>query len=493
MKKILILLLLILTMTGVYACDSTTTAITTTPVSIPSDNHQAAVDETIYVNANVLGDTESLIVVSRIKNAEPGYYTEYGNFLSAQNLTGSESILVESDRLEIPVAKACNDFYYRSLLSSGYELPFILSFEYKKDGVIIDPISEVEGSGVYDIQITVESNQFAKAGFVNQYMSYLQIAINADNTTFPVVSGGSVVLAGGVYTAAFMTLPGTSGLYTITVETTSFSIDSIQASFTHFEPSILGDQLAGFGESMQTLITGLQTLRDGQIAMKSGVSDINTAIMALSSGSSDLAAGLDEIVSGLSQMSDSAQTLASNLSALSQAANQLAISGSALMDAYGNMMITIEDVVTTFSALHSDDEALLTKLLTLSQTASAIEAAFDTYVDGVGSCAENLALLSTGLNQLAASLEAITTALTSLSDGAGNISDGITAITAAMANLPDSLQTMIDAQTVIIENLQTSLGDMQFLFEQPEALVSFTSDANLSPDSIQFVYTIPAF
>ncbi|MFA5036288.1 MAG: hypothetical protein WC479_03845 [Candidatus Izemoplasmatales bacterium] len=492
-KKLLLSLLLLFTVTGLFACDSTTSTTTATPVVIPSDSHQATVDETIYINADATGEIESLVVVSRIKNALPGYYTEYGDFLSAQNLSGSESILVGSDRLEIPIAEACDDFYYRTQLSPEYEVPFLLTFNYEKNGLPIDPIVQTGEAGNYDIEITVTSNPNADLGFVNQFMCYLQLSLDADKTSFPTVSGGSVVLAGGTYTIAFMTLPGASAVYTLSVETTSFSISSIQASFTRFDPSILGDQLADFGENMSTLITGLTAIRDGQITMKAGLTEMHTAIAVLSAGSSELSDGLDAILTGISQMADAATTLASNLAVLSQATDQLATSGSTLTAGYANLMIAVNDVVSTFSSLHADDVALLTKLMTLSQTAAAIETALGTYVGGVSSCAENLALLSAGMNQLATSLTTIKTTLIDINSGASDVSIGLAALTSALAGLPDSIEVMINAQTLIIDNLTDSLSEMQFLFNQPETLISYTSPDNPSPNSIQFVYTIPAF
>jgi hypothetical protein len=97
------------------------------------------------------------------------------------------------------------------------------------------------------------------------------------------------------------------------------------------------------------------------------------------------------------------------------------------------------------------------------------------------------------MNQLATSLTTIKTTLIDINSGASDVSIGLAALTSALAGLPDSIEVMINAQTLIIDNLTDSLSEMQFLFNQPEALISYTSPDNPSPNSIQFVYTIPTF
>ncbi|HRY78696.1 MAG TPA: hypothetical protein P5154_08030, partial [Candidatus Izemoplasmatales bacterium] len=160
---------------------------------------------------------------------------------------------------------------------------------------------------------------------------------------------------------------------------------------------------------------------------------------------------------------------------------------------YDGLMDAVNDVYGTFAALHSDDVDLMTKLVTLSQTAAAIESALETYVGGVNDCADGLASLSEAMNQWVDALETADAALRTLAESENELSAGLGEVATALAGVPDALQTMIDAQSTIIEDLTASLDPLVFLFAEAQPLPSFTSSANPTPNSVQFIYSVGGF
>jgi hypothetical protein len=249
MKRVILCGVIILTCWAFWGCDTTSTTTVSTTSLILLDRGTVAQDETIYIEAGTDGNAETMILVSRIPQATRGTYDQYGSFTAAQNLSGREPLLVENGQLRIPVASEGTDFYYRATLAEGYEPPFLLAFTYRKNGMVIDPADEKGNAGLFSIEIRVRPNPAATAEFRNRFLCQLQVTVPAAGTTITEAAGGTVVLTGGSFTTGFMTLPGSSATYSLSWETTDFSIRSIQATFTPFSPEVLGSDLSGFGTS----------------------------------------------------------------------------------------------------------------------------------------------------------------------------------------------------------------------------------------------------
>ena len=493
MKKGLMVILSFLALLTIWGCGATTTTTTTTSSLELLDRGTVPTDQTVYIEAGTDGTIGTMIVVSRIPRAIRGTYCEYGRFTASQNLTGSQPIEMETGQLFIPVSTDGADFYYRTTLADGYEPPFLLTFKYRKDGVLIDPAIEKGNDGHYTVEIEVTANPEAEDGFLDRFMCQVQVAVPATGTQITGTMGGTVVLAGGTYTIGFMTLPGTSATYSLTLDTDAFSIRSIQATFTPFNPEVLGEDLSGIGTGLQTLLEGLIELRDGQTQLKDGLETLSSTLALLSAGSWEATEGLDQLALGLGELTDSAGLLSDNLALIAAGANQLKTSGVSVLAGYDGLMSAVNDVYGTFAPLHSDDVELMTKLITLTQTATAIESALETYVDGVNDCADGLASLSVAMNQWIAALETAEAALRTLAESENELSAGLEEVAMALTGIPESLQAMIDAQTTIISNLSASLNPLAFLLTEAQPLWSFTSSANPTPNSVQFIYSVSGF
>ncbi len=496
MKKILFLslsaLFLFVTLSG---CGLTTTAATTTTTTITALTEEIAAikDETVYLTADANGVIGRMIVINRLADVEPGIYVDRGRFTAAFGLSGDETVTIGDNGLRLNIDSHYEEYYYRAELGAGYAAPFAIDIAYELDGEPVD-VGEIVGTaGVVTLKMTVSVNPEAEAYFRDKYLCNLQLKLDSGKTRILQATGGTTILAAGVYTIAFLVLPGTSKTFSVTVDTDAFGIGGIEASFTRFDPAMLGDDFAGFGAAMADLILGLEALRDGQVDLADGLADVRAAVDALLVGSADITGGIGAYQDAANLLLASLSELSDHITALSLGASGLQDAGSALLEGYAGLMGIINDVAATFAALHPEDEALLTKLTTMTQTAAAIEAALSAYVGGVDSLSSNLAILAAGLAQLEAGTELLNAGLTELVQASGNIMDGLAMTGSGFDVIVAALPAMIDAQSAMMAGLSDAITGLAFLDIVPGDYVSFTDPDNPVPGSVQFIYSIPGF
>ena len=495
MKKILsCFCFMVFSLLSLTACQETTLPVaTTTQEPLPTNEIHPFLDQTIYLQADLYGAVESLIAVSRIKADAPGLYVEYGAFLAAENLSGTHPILVETDRLIVPVLSASEEHYYRSTLSETYEPPVLFEFAYHKSGEAIDPINERGSSGTYALTLHVSPNPDADPVFQSGFVTSMQVTIGAEGSTIIDSSGGMVVMTGGSYTVSFMTLPGMTQDYVLSWETTRFAITSVQAILTPFDPAMLGEDLSGMADGIGVLQTGLTSLHAGMASVREGLVSIGTAVHDLQTGLASASTGLDQLAIYLEQFADALDEFHDNFMMIHTTMATLQTSGESLLLGYSGLMASIEEVVTTFSALHSDDMDLMTTLMTLSQTATAIQDALTTYISGVDQTASGIAQLATGLDTLTLSIRSLATSLTDLADGVDTIDAGLVALEIGFVDIISAYDVLLEAHSEIVGGLNESMDAIGFLLDDPITLSSFTSPDNPIPEQLQFIFSIPVF
>ncbi|MFH0993851.1 MAG: hypothetical protein V1761_05840, partial [bacterium] len=324
MKKILFIslsaLFLLVTLSG---CGLTTTGATTTTTtgSTPTEEVAAIKDETVYLTADATGAIHKMIVINRLVAVEPGIYVDRGRFTAAFGLSGDEPVTIGETDLRLMIDTHYDEYYYRAELGAGYTAPFQIDVVYEMDGEAVDVDQIVGTAGTVTIRMTVSVNPDAEAYFRENYLCNLQLKLDSGQNRIVQAPGGTTVLAIGIYTIAFMVLPGATKTFAVTVDSDAFGIAGIEASFTRFDPAMLGDDFSTFGTAMIELSAGLEAMQSGQIDLADGLDEILTAVAALQAGSANLTEGLAAYQEAASQLSASLTDLSGNVTALSRGAS----------------------------------------------------------------------------------------------------------------------------------------------------------------------------
>lgn len=324
LRKLLIGTLSVLFALSLSSCTAATTSTTHTTFVQPTNEIAAVKDETIYLEAGTDGTVERVVEIVRLENVVSGLYVDEGNFRVAEDLSGSATILVETGRLLVPVMSERTEHYYRAELGEGYKPPFLITFEYLRDAVSVDPSTRWNSSADHAIVIHVEANPEATEAFRSGYVCALQITIESDVVEAPEIDGGLVVLAGGSYLISLTSLPGSTGDYRVEYRGTDFGIASIQATFTRFTPAFLGSGLSGFASAMPEMTGGIADLADGTADLHQGLLNLSDAAHSLSSGSAGLSDGIVELHDGLVAVALGAHATADALDTLADTAALLA-------------------------------------------------------------------------------------------------------------------------------------------------------------------------
>lgn len=493
-KKISVTCLLLFLTSLLIACQKDiTTTIAPVTTEFPTNEVTSPVDQTIYLQADVTGAVTSLVAVNRIRQATPGLYVEYGDFRSAANLSGTSPVMVEQGRLLVPVLAESTDYYYRATLNETVAPPCLLSFSYEKEGIDIDPLQEKGGSGSYAVDISIAPNPEAHQAYQNSFLVSLQLTIPATGTTITDSGGAMVLLSGGSYTVSFLSFPGMTTDARFAFDTVSFAITSVQATFIPFDPALLGSDMGTFASDIEALENGLGSLKTGLQDISDGMTTLSSNLVLLKNGLSQSATGIGFINAGVSELASALTLIKTNYDTFHEGLLTLQSSGLLIQNGYDALMLSVTDVVTTFSALHSDDVELMTKLATLSQTATAVDSALSAFLSGLDDLCDASGALSTGLAEVESGLQTIADQLDTLSDGVSSIDTGLGVISGNLSLLPSAIDTIISAIGTMQEGLETGHGKLAFLYAEPSVLPSFTSNDNPAPGQLQFIYSIPAF
>jgi hypothetical protein len=490
-KKFGSMALLIVCLCALMACGQTNTTTTTTTTGVIPTNEIAAVkDETIYIETNPDGSVESMITVNRLIQASRGLYIDYGRYDSAANLSGTSTILIQDDRLLLPVLEDKDEYFYRATLANGYEAPFLLSIQYLVDGVATVHTVRQDIRKQHTILIRVEVNPNAEETFQSGYLCALQVTLKSQLIRSLNATGGLVVLAGGNTQISLSVLPGSSAEFRIEYEAMEFGISSIQGTITRFDPSFMGSELLGMASSMPLLTEGIRQLALGTEELRQGLAELSDAMHDLSMGSSDLVGGIAQLKAGLLAAANAARQTENALSIMAQSAETLRQGEAGILQAYEGLLLQILDVQATFSVLHSDDLILLTKLAAMTATAQAIQSALEDHFHGMTDFTNGLAIIVGGFGTFADGLDEIVLTISMLESGAEDLSEGLSQLDQALRPLPANVNTVTSALNAIATELESAFSSLSLLFEDTSEWTSYVGEENVSPHSVQFVIRV---
>ncbi|PNT94236.1 hypothetical protein CDQ83_12380 [Clostridium thermosuccinogenes] len=495
----------------------------------PVEKAEALKDETVYGILNHDGTVDSLYVVNRFNVLKGGVYTDFGDYAEIENLTDGEKPEISGDAIQWNLKKSSGGFYYKGVLKTK-ELPWDFDIRYTLDGSEISAEDLAGKKGKVGIIITVSPDEKSEAYFRDNYAIQMQVPVNLSSSTVINADGATRVVTGSTETLTYTVLPGTSGTYSITLETECFEMDGINIGILAADYSSVidtGDISKGFAslsDGMGEMISGTSKLKDGMEKLAGGIGEMLDGHERLSHNGSAIINGMEDYKKGLGEFSSSLASLAGGSKEIKSGLSQIAPKGKALTDGYRQIEETLKAKLPTREEKEqlkwvaqfadSSDEAaarmgsmalsMLEQIEGIEQLYNAIStlnSGLDQYTSGVSEIADNYGDFDSGISRLPEAAEELSKGYSSLLEGNKQFIGGLSSLKSGMSALneeakavPEGIQKLIDGQNRIkdgVAEAEQTIKEISGGASKEKNLVSFVSPRKASVNSVQFLLRTP--
>ena len=431
------------------ACLSLTlaAALAVTPITAWADTAQTnnvPKEEVIYVNLNSDGSVDQIYVVNQFQLTEETTVEDYGHYSSVRNLTTTDPITLEGDRItfQAPAGK----FYYQGNLESK-NIPWDISVTYALDG---KPITGEELAGTNGhLEMTLS---FAPApGSDPIYSDHfaLQVTVTMDSERCTGISAPNATLAnvGSDKQMSYIILPGKSKSYTISADVTDFEMSGIQINGIPLQLDIDDPDTSEIKDKIYELQDGAVELDDGAVRLDDGAAELYDGITQLQDGSEDLTDGAEELYDG-------AKDLQTAVRQLRNGSAQIAEKGGELSDGFGQLIQNTPELKEGIASFQDQTAGLLTLAGVSVQLPQAPEEdPLNTQV-----LLQRGAVLDQALESL---LEQLSRQKTEPVPGASHLAVGASSVEGSSRSLLDSLLPQLLSQMRQLNTLLT--GTLQYV------------------------------
>lgn len=293
------------------------------PASAIATEQPSLKEEVVYINLSSDGSVNAVYVVNIAYPGENGTVIDYGKYVNVRNMTTSDSIDIDDDRIQIQTT--AEKVYYEGTLGS-VEIPWVFEFKYFMDGQEYSAQEVAGKSGALEILFSIKKNENTSGVFFKNLTLQAAFTLNTLICRNIVAKDASFANVGEKKKLTYTVLPGEESQFSITADVENFEMDAVMINALPLSMSIDDEMLSGITElrdAIEALDDGANKLDDAIAEMESAVdSDLASAARKLKSGSGELVSSVEMLVNGLSSANTAASDVAAGTSDLSEGISQ---------------------------------------------------------------------------------------------------------------------------------------------------------------------------
>lgn len=468
-------------------------------------------DESVYANLSNSGEVLGVYVVNSFELSESSVITDYGSYEKVINLTGSQTLVREGDKITFQAEKGV--FHYQGNPKS-YDLPWSFDLSYRLDGEEIPPSRLAGKSGKLETVISVKRNEKADPVFYKSFTVQITVSLDGELCTQINAPGATIITNGGNKQLSYTVLPGTEKEFAFSASVTDFEMEPITIACIRSEIDLDLDSIdmSGFTEDLSKLEDGIAQLDDGINEIKQGLGDLNGGLSEYAAGIEEFGGGISSLYDGASSLSTGISELQAGLSELSGKGSELVFGAKAMLDAafdaansslsevFGSFGIeapvltpetyesVLNGIITAYPQAKDDLEGLRAQL----DAAAGFYNGIVEYTQGVSSAYDGIKSLGQGASMLKDGLYELSGSSASLSEGAGELSLGLYSLSGGFNELVSG-SGRLRAETAGIEEkaknqIALFVDDFSKKYSGEFKPLSYASDRNTGIRSVQFVF-----
>ena len=446
-------------------------------------------EEVVYGILDSNGSVKNIYVVNIFEDND---IVDYGNYKKVRNMTTSEKINQNGDKISINTS--ADRLYYEGTVEKR-ELPWNIGIEYRLDGKKMYGEELAGKNGALEIKISVDKNPEVNSTFFDNYT--LQIALSLDTKLAKNIESKNAVVAeaGGKKQLTYTILPGQGADISVTADVRDFEAEAITINGIRMNLDMVIDD-EEFSNQISRLTNAIKELDDGAGEMLKGVSDLSSGMNKYVEGLKAFKNGMSELGLGVDKLDQGAKGISMGLSELSKRKDLL------LQGALGIQSSTFDEVNSRLSAMNlgfppltpGNYEGILRDIPELAPIKAQLDGIVQ-FTNGLKNYMDGVAELSLGASDLAKGTLELNSSISEIPKLANDLYNGGAELNSAMEKLKKGLAEYKQGTNQLrnrTSNIDAEIGDtidgiMDSILGDGDEIISFISDKNTNVSSVQFV------
>ena len=446
-------------------------------------------EEVVYGMLGLDGSVKSLYVVNILKGGE---VTDYGNYSEIRNMTSTETLHLDGDRITVNTAAA--KLYYQGKLISQ-NLPWSITIRYFLDGEELTGPELAGKSGELRIAVSITQNQAVDPSFYEGFALQLSITLDTLLCDNIVADGATIAEAGRNKQLSFTVLPGEGAKLQVTASVHDFEMEPISINGIRLNLGISFDETV-FTNQISQLIAAIEGVDDGAGELLDGVRQLSEGMASYVEGLKEFKDGIVQLDSGVDGLKEGAQALDKGLLELSKQNTELIAGASAIRQTFFdtvNAQISAMElglpVLTpkNYSLILSGIPELATVKNQLDNIVKFTEGLIG-YTEAVSQLGEGASALSKGATELKSGSAVLATSAKELYDAAVTLNTAVGEVRDGLAAYKEGTKMIRDGTSGLNSEVENQInGILDSISGNGSKLVSFVSEKNTEVMAVQFV------
>lgn len=336
-------------------------------------------EEVIYCILKNDGSVNGVYAVNSFKG---GDITDYGNYTSVKNLTTTDSIKQERDKITLHTD--AEKVYYQGNMDTK-EIPWNIAITYKMDGKEYSA-EEIAGmSGELEMHISITQNTYCDDSFFNGYALQASLTLDGNKCTNIEAEDATIVNIGANKQLSYIILPGNGKEIEITADVKDFEMDAISINAMKLNMNLemdteeLTEKVEDIQDAIRELDDGAKELDDGAAELSDGAKELDDGAKDLSDGAKRLYDGTVTLDSGAQTLDEGVASLNKGIKTMQEALKTLDKKSSTLKKGSSEVLKALQQMQTALSGVSMDAQ----QLTALSTASTQIKGGIDSLVTGL--------------------------------------------------------------------------------------------------------------
>lgn len=366
-------------------------------------------EEVIYCMLDNEGSVTGLYAVNSFAG---GDIVDYGTYTNIRNLTTTDEILVDGDRIIVHTDAA--KLYYQGDLETK-DIPWTFDISYKLDGQKYEPEELAGKSGKLELTISITENPACDPSFFDGYA--LQATVTLDTKLCDNISAEDATIAnvGSTKQLSYIILPGKEKDINISADVKDFEMDEITINGMKLDLSMDIDD-SKITDKVSELQDAVTSLKDGASDLKDGAGDLKDGANNLKDGAIKLWDGTNDLEDGAVKLNDGAKSVYDGSTALNSGA-------ASLQKGVTSLNTGIKNIQTALTALNGQSESLNAGSMEVLNALKLIQSS----LSNVSTNAEDISKLVTASTQISSGMDSLVVGLQTLDGNIGTYYDTLAA------------------------------------------------------------------
>ncbi|NLA96102.1 MAG: hypothetical protein GX838_04585 [Clostridiaceae bacterium] len=277
--------------------------------------------EVVYAKLDASGAVDQIYVVNHFHPTQKTNLTDYGDYESVVQLTGSVPPVLEGSTITMEGVEG--HYYYQGNMNSN-QLPWDFIITYRLDGQARQPLSLSGVSGRLEMELGITQNEAVDSSFFEHYALQISIPVDPDRVIIEEASEGFLVSSAGIdQQLNYIILPGQETVIKLVMDVNDFAMGQITLAGVLMSFDIDLSEMEEELEPLDQLTEGIAGFAEGAGQLKSGYGDLLAAFRQIKSGAGELADGGRKLEEGVGELEEGARTLLSEGNKLKKGSKQV--------------------------------------------------------------------------------------------------------------------------------------------------------------------------